>query len=141
MTNFEKWREYTSGLSSPDNFVDWSYRFVISSALQRRVAFGGDPKNGRGTLFPNIYAILVGKAGVGKGIAIGPATELLRHHLKKDFTTAKETSTPQEKLLAESVEKANLDDAEATMLKLKRGGEKIDPPLFPYAPDATTYEK
>jgi|ERR1700722_17879385 len=142
MTNYEKWMSYTSGLSSPDSFLSWAWRFVISAALQRRVGFGGngDLTFGHGVLFPNIYVILVGKAGVGKGVAIAPAAELLRYHKKKDFTTATPQSTEQELLVIEKVNQANLEDAEATMTKLKRGGEKIDAPLFPSAPDAVTYE-
>lgn len=141
MCNRDKWLAYTDGLSSPSNFVEWSWRFVISAALQRRVAFGSDPKYGYMPVFPNVYIILVGKAGVGKGIVISPAIELLRHHKRKDFTTLKTSATDNEKVLVASIDKSDMEDAEATTQKLKRGGEKIDPPLFPYAPDATTYEK
>lgn len=140
MTNKECWQLYTNGLSSPQSFIDWSWRFVVASSLQRRVAYNGDPKTGYMPCYPNMYMILVGRAGVGKGIVIGPATELLRFHKKKDFTNVNNTSTEQEVVLINSVEKANMDDAEATTQKLKRGGEKIEPTLFPYAADATTYE-
>ena len=91
-------------------------------------------------LFPNIYVVLVGKAGVGKGIVINPATELLRFHKKKDFSNSASATNDNEKLLIEKIEQANQEDADAAMIKLKRGGEKVDATLFPYAPDATTYE-
>jgi hypothetical protein len=141
MTNRDKWLAYTDDLSSPQNFIDWSWRFVISAALQRRVSFGGDPKSGHRPVYPNAYIILVGKAGVGKGIVINPAIDLLKFHKRKDFTTLHQKSTDSEKTLIASIDKTDLDDAEATTQKLRHGGEKIDPPLFPYAPDATTYEK
>src|ERR1700678_3984880 len=102
MTNFEKWRAYTSDLSSPDSYIDWSWRFVISSSLQRRVWFGSDHM----PLFPNMYVILVGEAGIGKGIVIGPATELLKHHKKKDFHNSNTTTTDQEKLIIDKIEQA-----------------------------------
>src|ERR1039457_2195504 len=141
MTNLSRWQHYTDNLAAPENFISWSWRFVIAAALQRRVAMGGDPKYGHMLLFPNTYTVLVGKAGLGKGIVINPATELLRYHKKKDFTSETKTMSDQEKLVVQKIEQANMEDAEATTLKLKRGGEKIEPPLLPYAPDATTYEK
>jgi len=136
MTNFDKWKAYTDGSPSPDNYLDWSWRFVISSALQRRCWYGADHE----PLFPNMYIILVGKAGIGKGRAITPATDLLKFHKKKDFIPTSNQHTEQDKLIIEKVEQANLEDAEASMIKVKRAAEKVDPPLFPYAPDATTYE-
>lgn len=140
MTNREKWNFYNSDLSSPQSFIDWSWRFVVASALQRRVALFGDPKYGHRPLFPNMYVILVGRAGLGKGIVITPATDLLRFHKKKDFNTINATTPDNEKLLIEKIEQANQEDAEAATQQLKRGGERIEPTLFPYAPDATTYE-
>lgn len=136
MTNKDKWLAYTSGLSSPDNFIEWSWRFTIAASLQRRVWYGSDHM----PLYSNMYVVLVGKAGVGKGIVIGPATELLKHHKKKDFTTEKKSSSDQEKLIIQKTEQANLESAEEAQIKMKAGGERVDAPLFPYAPDATTYE-
>lgn len=132
MTNFEKWKAMNYGLCSPDNYIDWCWRFVISASLQRRVWFGPEHMQ----CYPNMYIILVGKAGIGKGVAIAPVTELLRYWKQKDFIGQADT-----KSVSSQIEKANNEDAETTQLKLKRGGEKIDPPRFPYAPDATTYEK
>lgn len=136
MTNYEKWLKYTEGLSSPQNYIDWGWRFIIASALQRRCWYGSDHM----PVYPNMYIVLVGKAGVGKGIVITPATELLKHHKKKDFSTVKESSTDQEKFVISQTEKANLDSANEAEMKVKGGGEKVEPVLFPYAPDATTFE-
>jgi len=77
MTNLEKWRYYTRFLFSPDTFIDYGWYYIVSAALQRRVWYGemtGDP------LFPNLYIVFVGDAGVGKGLVLGKASELLRHH-------------------------------------------------------------
>lgn len=140
MKNTEKWMAYTDSLSSPENYLQWSWRFVISSALQRRVSFGGDPKYSRDSLFPNIYVILTGRAGVGKGVSISPASELLHFHLKKDFITATPDMSAQEQLVCNKIDEANLALAEQATQQSK-AGEKSEPLLFPCAPDATTYEK
>jgi len=134
LSNEEKWLAINDGACSPQNFIEWSWRFVVSAALQRRVWYGPDHMQ----CFPNTYTILVGKAGIGKGVAIAPAMELLRYWKQKDFTTAPATG---QQSIAVQVEAANAEDSEKTTQQLKRGGERIDPPRFPYAPDATTYEK
>jgi hypothetical protein len=77
MNNLEKFRFWTRHLFSPDTYVDYGWYYVVSAALQRRAWFGnitGDP------LFPNLYVIFVGDAGVGKGLVLGKCNELLRHH-------------------------------------------------------------
>ena len=136
MTNKEKWLSYTDGLSSPQSYIDWAWRFVVSSSLQRRVWFGAAHMQ----CFPNMYVILVGKPGVGKGITIKPATELLKFHKRKDFAPTSITSTEGEKLVLDRMEASNLEDAKESMIKLTKGAERVEPTLFPYAPDATTYE-
>ena len=139
MTNFEKWMSYTSGLSSPQNYLEWSYRFMIAAALERRVWFGSDNM----MLFPNTYTILVGKAGLGKGISINPAMELLRFHKRKDINVASTNGklTEQQKIVVAKAEEANLEMASEEGTKKDKHAEHLDAPLFPYAPDATTFEK
>jgi hypothetical protein len=140
VTNKERFLIYTEGLSSPQVYIDWGYRFIIAASLQRRVAYGADPKFGFKPLFANMYGVLHGGPGLGKSLVLDVVSDILKHHKKKDFLSSSTAKTDQEKVVAESIDKANLEDAEATMLKLKRGGEKIEAVLFPYAPDATTYE-
>ncbi len=140
MTNFDKWMAYNDALPSPDRYVQWGWRFIVAASLQRRVAFGADPKNGTNPLFGNMYGILYGPPGTGKSLVLTRVMEFLKYHKKKDFNTVHDKSSEQEKLVIEKVEQANLEDAEASTMKLKRGGEKVDATLFPYAPDATTYE-
>jgi len=74
MTNLEKWRFRLKDVESPNSYIDWSFWFVISSALQRRVWFGHkeDP------LHFNQYIFLVGPPATGKGRVIKPVNTLLR---------------------------------------------------------------
>ena len=140
MTNKERWLAYTDGLSSPQNYVDWGWRFIIASALQRRVAYGANPKSGYMPLYANMYGVLYGPPGTGKSILLDQVGFFLSYHKKKDFHTAKPTSSKEEAFVIAQTEKANLEIAEKTIIKAKKTGEIIDPPLFPSAPDATTYE-
>ena len=80
LTNFEKWRLYTDGLISPDNFIDFGWYFLISAALQRRVWTGPDHQR----LYPNIYVIPVAEPGIGKGLVIKQVAELLKFHKLPD---------------------------------------------------------
>lgn len=124
------------GVSSPTNYISWGWRFIISSSLQRCVWCGyNDTK-----IFPNQYIVFVGPAGVGKGMVINPVTKILRYHKRKDFTTATPTTTQEQAVIINAINKANQEDAEEGMTKMKGNGEKIDATLFPYAPDATTFE-
>jgi len=133
MTNKEKWEALTDGLCSPQNFLDWGWRFIISASLQRRVWYGPEHLK----CFPNLYIVLVGRAGVGKGVAITPVMEILKFWKQKDFLNP--TAAANDKV--QVIENANNEDAEQTILQLRKGGEKIEPARLPYAPDATTYEK
>ena len=140
MTNKEKWLQYTDGLSSPQNYIDWGWRFIIASALQRRVAYGADPKTGYMPLYANMYGVLYGPPGTGKSILLDQVGYFLSYHKKKDFHTAKPSSSKEEAFVIAQTEKANLEAAEDATIKSKKASETVDPPLFPSAPDATTYE-
>jgi hypothetical protein len=77
MTNLQRWQYYTRFLFSPQVYIDFSWRYIVAAALQRRVWYGsitGDP------LFPNPYIVFIGDAGVGKGLVLGKATEFLKYH-------------------------------------------------------------
>ena len=140
MSNAEKWRCLTANLCSPDNYIDWAWRFIIAASLQRRVAFSADPKDGNKPLFPNMYMVLFGEPGIGKSLVLDSVKDILKHHKRKDVLIDTSTKTEQEKMLISSIEKSNLDAANDATQQLKKGGERIEPALFPYAPDATTYE-
>lgn len=130
--NFQKWRVYTAGLASPDNFVNWGFRYVIAAALQRRVWI----PSGETKLFPNIYPVLVGPAGVGKGNVIRYVNAILSHHKLKDFKgnagpTPIETEAMGFAVQMEKEKAAERDNA---------GKLDDDPLLIPIASDAVTYE-
>lgn len=78
MTNLEKWRIYTRDICSPLSYCDWGFIYLVGAALQRRVWIGSFDRG----IFPNLYIILVGKPGLGKGQVIGPINDLLKHHKK-----------------------------------------------------------
>lgn len=67
-----EWIEATS--ESPRAYHQWSGATVIVGALKRNVWVN----RGDWVLFPNMYTVLVGHTGLGKGRAVNPAVELLR---------------------------------------------------------------
>lgn len=92
MTNIEKWRVYTEKLISPDSFINFSFLFLISAALQRRVWLGDlDFK----PVFPNIYLVLVGDPGVGKTLISDEIQKLLSYH--ELITTIEHTNDEEKK--------------------------------------------
>jgi hypothetical protein len=137
LTNKEKWDAYTYNLCSPQNYLDWSWRFVISAALERRVWLGYNEMQ----LFANDFIILVGRAGIGKGVAITPALELLKYWKRKDKVSDNTKLKDQEVIVKEEMEKVNDEIATTNGFKMVKGGEKFDPPLFPFGADSTSFEK
>lgn len=137
MTNLDKWMAYTSGSPSPDNFRRWGYHFMISAALQRRVWM---PPNHR-RCYANMFVVLTGPPGVGKGQTIKPVEDVLRfwkREQSKDFM--KNATTESEKTLAGQLEEKEIENAEAA----ESGGDKKSaekPLLIPIAPNSTTYAK
>lgn len=66
------WIEETS--ESPRSYHVWSAASVIAGSIKRNVWVNRGDYN----LFPNMYCILVGHTGLGKGRSINPAVGLLR---------------------------------------------------------------
>jgi hypothetical protein len=133
MTNFDRWQHYTSGLSSPQNYIDWCWYYIIGAALQRRVWVGPEHQ----PIFANKYMILVGEPGIGKGLPIREVGTFLRHWKKKegvkiDPTTLNQVNKSTYNLLQESDEKMIKDNSTNKAI--------VDPLLYPVAADATTYE-
>lgn len=129
MTNFEKWRIYTDGFVSPDNYINFGFYYLVSAALQRRVWLGPDHM----PIYPNIYIFLVGEPAVGKGVVIKPVTEILKsHHL---------TPPDQSKIIPGEDAHVTAALKEEDWRLATNGGKEKDPPLmFPVAADATTWE-
>lgn len=137
MTNSEKWYEYTIGLPSPDNYIRWSWRYIIAASLQRRVWMPPDHQ----PCYANQYTILVGPPGIGKGLCVTPVSEFLRHWKLKDAVKALEGKSDQDKQTAAAVMDADMKNAtDETIRGTNRKVDIIEPLLIPIASDATTYE-
>jgi len=133
MTNREKWDSFTEGLQSPQNYLDWAYRFVICAALQRRVWMPPEHT----PVYPNIYVPLVGRPGIGKGRAIKAAKEILTALKLDELKTENHPDfNPQEKEAAEAIAAADLESA------MKAGSALVNekPLAIPCEADAVTYE-
>lgn len=66
MTNLEKWNFVLRDLESPQIFIDWSFYYGISAALERRIWWGS---SGFLPVFPNIFVVFIADPGVGKTLA------------------------------------------------------------------------
>lgn len=70
----DSYLEYTEILPSPPLFRKWAAIWTVAAAMERKIwvrTMGSD-------LYPGLYVVLVGPAGVGKGVAVHPAEVLLR---------------------------------------------------------------
>lgn len=148
MTNFEKWRFYMDWCVAPDNYIDWGFYYLISASLQRRVWSGPEHM----PLYPNMFGILTGEPGVGKGIVIKQVAKFLKHHIWTPPQQQKPLINPvtplsniqkAELIMQETVSKAEYDSAikeEESIAKNKGIGLTEKPLSLPVAADATTYE-
>lgn len=135
MTNREKWLKYTEGLPSPQSYCEWSYRYLISACLQRRVWM---PPSHR-PCYPNMYAIMVGRPGIGKGQIIKSVEEVLRHHRMDGLVGENSAAqTEDEKQVVARIAERDLKAAQELESSGKNTSEK--PLLVPMAANATTYE-
>lgn len=140
MDNFQKWCAYTENLVSPNSYIAWSWLYTITASLQRRVWIGTEPQQ----LFPNIYVILVGNPGVGKGLCLKEVISLLKHWRYTDkienaeYLAYMNSNGKQE---AADILKTNEQDRKANEFQgYAKKAPTIPPELIPVAADATTYE-
>jgi hypothetical protein len=140
MLNYDKWCAYTDGLSSPKNYLDWSWLYTVSAALQRRVWSG--PKHM--PLFPNIFVILVGNPGVGKGLSIGACEQILRRWVigdNKDLINKRLSLSDAQRSVVEMNQQTEQQMVEAAEFQGRtKEAEIVKPLLIPIASDAITYE-
>ena len=138
MTNFDKWKIYTDGLPSPNNYLDWSWFYTISASLQRRVWLGPPHQ----PCYPNMYCILVGPPGVGKGLAIREVTTFLKHWPLDIYkgNTAIATSDSDKATVEMMAEKAVKQANEVESQGSNKKQEQYRPLLIPVCADAITYE-
>lgn len=72
INEYLRWIEETS--ESPRSFHYWSAATIVAAAIKRNCWVSRGDYN----LFPNMFTILVGHTGLGKGRSINPAVGLLR---------------------------------------------------------------
>lgn len=155
------WRNFTSGLCSPDLFIDFGFYFMIGAALQRRVWTGPSHM----PVFPNPYVVFVGDPGTGKGLVTTAVYKILSHHLLPLRNTAEVVGKrKQEKLVDNALKDASkkeqhivyreslkaahdtlenaFTDGASNGMKSMGGSKDLERPLlFPIAANATTFEK
>jgi hypothetical protein len=117
MTFMEKWDFYCKEISSPQIFIEWAAYGIIAAALQRRVWTGTERK----PLFPNLYIILSGPPGVGKGLILSEVKKVLTHF----------------KIEAPKEENPNKN---ANLLFATKPAPSAPDLLIPVGADASTYE-
>jgi hypothetical protein len=125
---------------APTSFITMSYYSMIAAALQRRVYLGSDER----PLFPNMYIILIGDPGVGKGIALDPIVGALRTHklLKMQIKKPDASSTTQEQAdaLAALIAEMETSNGKEPNGNFKKMTSMEEPLMFPLASNAITYE-
>lgn len=136
----EAWDLYTRDITSPQSYLDFGLYYIIAASLQRRVWCGPAHR----PLFPNIYIILVGEPGLGKGLVIKPVTDFLKYHkLRNPEEAAQKVKTPDyeevDPALVEALNHANYATAAEGKPQQRRSTyqEKL---IIPIAADSTTYE-
>lgn len=141
-SNLEKWRFFMKDCPSPDSFIDMGFYYMIGAALQRRVWVGNLEHR---ALFPNPYFIMVGKAGLGKGLVLKAVMPILKHHkLRPHHLTQVTPSTkPVTKEEIELVKQAY--NMLAPVMQQNEAGKfkaKIDdePLVIPVGADCTTFQ-
>lgn len=139
--NFDNWQLYMREVTSPQNYVDFGWHYLVAAALQRRVWRGPDHRK----LYPNIYPILVGEPGIGKGLVIKQVAEFLREHkLRPGEGYAKikaEAADASTQIAKETVQAANFESAsKPSDGKTKEHKPREEPLLIPVASDCVTFE-
>lgn len=103
------WMEFTDNTEPPYLYRLWTGLSVIAAGLRRKCFLPW----GMYDVYPNMYIVLVGPSGLGKGMAMGPAIEILRDM--------------QIKLAAEATTREALirDLSECTDTTIADGGKKL----------------
>src|SRR5262245_13808140 len=74
LSNFiDGFASYMADKGSPDLYVRWTAIFTVAAALERKCWL----TNARGPVYPSMYVLLVGPAGIGKGVSLNVAYDLL----------------------------------------------------------------
>lgn len=144
MSRLDLWRLYMRDCNSPDSYINMSFYFMISAALQRRVWIG----NEEFPLFPTMYIVLTGEPGIGKTQAIKPIIECLRYHKMSNKNTSVEMLKKFEEASGNKVmDPDTISSLMGTFSEMESrtykstDDMKQDPLLIPVGPDAVTFEQ
>lgn len=121
--NLQRWRFFLKDYPSPDSFVDLGYYLLISACLQRRVWIS----NGFNKLYTNMFAVLCGESGVGKGMIIKEIHRVLTNKRMLKVANLGDNRLGLEHELGEAI-------------PTNKKNERMDNMVIPIAPDATTFE-
>jgi len=136
----DKWNLFTKDITSPQSYIDFGLYYIIAAALQRRVWTGPTHR----PLYPNIYVLLIGEPGLGKGLVIKPVTDILKYHKLKnpDEDAIKHDAQPVEAVdpaMITALNHANYARASEEKPNMRRNTSH--PKLvIPVAADSTTFE-
>jgi len=108
---------YTEGKGSPVLWRKWAAIYTLAAAVERKVWL----RTAKGKLFPNMYVVLVGKAGTGKSLATNTVYELLRELAENANVHLAPTSVTKASLIDA------LDGAERKIIR-----PMATPPIFSF---------
>lgn len=93
MTNpaLEKWLELMAPGKWSPRYVKWAFLACVSAALEKRCYMSGGLV---GTIYPNLYVVLVGGAGAGKSTVCSRAVSFLLDPLENGPVRASNCLTP-----------------------------------------------
>lgn len=134
MTNFERWQSYTKHIGSPDIFLSFGFYSLIAACLQRRVWVGP----AHSPLFPNLYVILCGGPGTGKGMVIKPVKSFLSHWKRHTAAEQEQIRKQAERELSKNKRVSPTLFANVTGETTNFGSKKLndEPLLFPIASES-----
>lgn len=94
--------EYVAETEAPDNYKVWCGLTALGATLKRNVFM----RRGRYKIFPNQYVVLVGPPGIGKGVAMNDALELVKTANTAHFIEDRATAERVQELLATGFQSA-----------------------------------
>lgn len=121
----DSYMEYTHNSEPPTQFRKWCAISAIASCLQRKCFLSW----GTLTFYPNMYVVLVGRSGLRKGTAMGPAYSLLR---ELGIKMAAEATT-RESLIRE------LKQSNDTVVDPKNGDMHLHSSITIYSQELTVF--
>lgn len=122
MNNLQKWQSLTSNLMSPQTCIDFVWYGTVGIFLNRKVWMGDFDC----ALFPNLYIVNVGLAGIGKtlGVVRGRKLILSIDDLEARPVVGKNGIRYQPKLIKTAADSTNFSALMEEMSKATRAGKR-----------------